>query len=301
MSHPRPGKGAGAKGGTDHPNHAADYKPLRAHPQPANVPAGLRAGRWCVVAYSRRVAGGGNDKAPRSPRSRRPISTKPPLRAWTDYDTAVAALKPGDVLGRLLDPDDGIVCLDLDNVCNPETGELDDFATELIGRFAPCYCEASPSGTGVHVWIRGELPHRINADELQVYDGRSPHYATCTGWTLPCSTDAVREPPPGALEWLYDRYPPSHQTADGDDEPPPLDPNDLPALPELSERARATYDGRFAADDDRSRRVAALARELAACGLSPAAVLGLLVAGSGPWSVALDHRRGDEDKARAYL
>lgn len=66
--------------------------------------------------------------------------------------------------------------IDLDKCRNPETGEIKEWAGEIIKRFNS-YTEISPSGTGIHILIKGRLPpnaeHQKNMPDggkIEVYD-----------------------------------------------------------------------------------------------------------------------------------
>jgi putative DNA primase/helicase len=69
--------------------------------------------------------------------------------------------------------------VDLDKCLDPETGELENWAREIIDEL-DSYAEISPSGTGVHVLVRGTLPPgRNRKGRFEAYDrGR---YFTVTG------------------------------------------------------------------------------------------------------------------------
>jgi len=86
--------------------------------------------------------------------------------------------------------DDPIVGVDLDDCRDPETGDVDDAALDIIGRL-DSYTEVSPSGTGYHVLITGELPDgRNRRGSVELYDTArfspslattsSGHHARCT-------------------------------------------------------------------------------------------------------------------------
>jgi len=49
------------------------------------------------------------------------------------------------------------VGIDLDKCRNPETGELEPEAQEIVRRM-DSYTEVSPSGTGVHIYVIGTKP-----------------------------------------------------------------------------------------------------------------------------------------------
>ena len=77
--------------------------------------------------------------------------------------------------------------VDLDSCRNPETGELDNWAAKLVA-YLDSYCEVSPSGTGVHVWVKARLavdaPHKVGQQTkasgvIEQYD--SGRYFTVTG------------------------------------------------------------------------------------------------------------------------
>ena len=62
---------------------------------------------------------------------------------------------------------------------DPATGEIEGWAQEIIEELNS-YTEISPSGTGVHILVRGELPAgRNRKGRFEAYDqGR---YFTITG------------------------------------------------------------------------------------------------------------------------
>jgi hypothetical protein len=65
--------------------------------------------------------------------------------------------RPKENLQRLIEKDDGFVFVDLDDVRNAETGEVQQWASKLIEDL-DTYCEISASGTGFHLVARGMLP-----------------------------------------------------------------------------------------------------------------------------------------------
>lgn len=68
-----------------------------------------------------------------------------------------------------------LVFVDIDNVRDPETGEISSEAVALVRRLDG-YTELSTSGRGLHVWVRGnvpELPFTAPLDQtgrLEIYD-----------------------------------------------------------------------------------------------------------------------------------
>ena len=100
----------------------------------------------------------------------------------TAFTTAADAATDRDDrgLGFTFRADGPLVGVDLDDCRDPDTGELTERA-ETIVESLESYAEVSPSGTGVHVIVRGELTEddRNRNDGVEVYDrGR---YFTVTG------------------------------------------------------------------------------------------------------------------------
>lgn len=126
------------------------------------------------------------------PRWIRRTHTKVPLRlngrnasstdpsTWTTYDRA-ADSNVGAGLGFVLNGD-GIVCLDLDHCF--ERGALAPWAQRLVDKLPPTFIERSPSGDGLHIWGRANLPFagrrvQIDGGTVEIYS--SARYLTMTG------------------------------------------------------------------------------------------------------------------------
>ena len=81
---------------------------------------------------------------------------------WGEFDQAVRhweAHKDNGIagIGYEFSGDDPFVGIDLDKCRNPETGEIESWALEIV-RHLNSYTEVSPSGTGLHIWIKGSYP-----------------------------------------------------------------------------------------------------------------------------------------------
>ncbi|MEN1682019.1 MAG: AAA family ATPase [Planctomycetota bacterium] len=75
---------------------------------------------------------------------------------WADHDLAEAMGEAADAgLGYVFAQGDGLVGIDLDNCL--ENGVLAEWAEAII-KSVNSYCEISPSGRGVKIWVGGELP-----------------------------------------------------------------------------------------------------------------------------------------------
>lgn len=117
------------------------------------IPAAMRAERrW--VCWRMETRNGKPTKVPMiaDPRWDRHAQSNNP-RTWRDYDLAVKAASKFDGTGFALG--DGWVGIDLDNCRDPETGEIDAWATAIVD-LLDSYSEVSPSGRGLHVICRGE-------------------------------------------------------------------------------------------------------------------------------------------------
>jgi primase-polymerase (primpol)-like protein len=104
---------------------------------------------------------------------------------WSTFSEALKAYETGRYAGIgfvfcSADPYSGI---DLDNCRDPETGELTPNACDLLNDFEGAYIEISPSGTGVHVIVRGKLPEKgKRRDWVEAYS--QDRYFTITGRAL---------------------------------------------------------------------------------------------------------------------
>jgi hypothetical protein len=119
-------------------------------------------------------------KVPYSPLTgKRASSTNPD--SWAGYPEAVAAYrKHGHAgIGLVLTKEDDLVGVDLDGCLDPESGEMEPWAREIIEEL-DSYAEISPSATGVHVLVRAKLPEgRNRRGRFEAYD--RARYLTMSG------------------------------------------------------------------------------------------------------------------------
>jgi len=100
---------------------------------------------------------------------------------WASFEAALEYTETAhaDGVGFVFTDDDPIVGVDLDDCRDPETGDVDDAALDIIERL-DSYTEVSPTGTGYHVLIRGELPEgRNRRGSVELYD--TARFFTVTG------------------------------------------------------------------------------------------------------------------------
>lgn len=122
-------------------------------------------------------------KVPIDPKTGKAASTNNPA-TWATHDQAVNRYNIGGCkgIGFVFTDNDTYVGIDLDKCRCKETGEILPWAQEIISSF-DSYTEVSPSGTGVHIIVKGRLPGRgKKIGDIEIYDkGR---YFTVTGETI---------------------------------------------------------------------------------------------------------------------
>jgi putative DNA primase/helicase len=163
---------------------------------------------------------GKETKLPKDPETGGFAQTDDPS-TWGSFMNANAKVRKGEMdgVGFVFTEDDSYVGIDLDNCRDPEAEEWDDWALDVMEDIGG-WIEISPSGTGAHIILKGEIPgDRNRKGDLEMYeDGR---FFTITGQLV----DENGEP------------------LDDDD--------DTPEIKEAQLALDAVYD-RFLAEDDES-------------------------------------------------
>jgi putative DNA primase/helicase len=147
-----------------------------------NVPAELKNRRqWVVWRYE--VRDGKKTKVPYNAHTARSASSTD-LETWAYFDAALDAYNNGgwDGIGLVFSSGDPYAGIDLDDVRNPETGELEERAQAILDSFPGAYKEVSPSGTGVHLIIRGKVPKVLKLKWIEAYS--QERFFTVTGVAL---------------------------------------------------------------------------------------------------------------------
>ncbi|GAB7121021.1 phage NrS-1 polymerase family protein [Natrinema pallidum] len=124
---------------------------------------------------------------------------------WASVETALEYADSGDAdgMGFVFTDDDPIVGVDLDDCRDPKTETVDDAAQDIIERL-DSYTEISPSGTGFHVLIEGELPDgRNRRGSIELYD--TARFFTVTGDSLEEMPSRVARRQ-DALESIHQEY-----------------------------------------------------------------------------------------------
>lgn len=126
---------------------------------------------------------------------------------WADFETAVAVIEQSELsvngLGFVFAEADPFVGVDIDDCRDPETGSAADWATAIIDQL-DSYTEVSPSGTGYHVLVDGDLPQgRNRKGDVELYE--SARFFTVTGDYV-SGTPAQIEPRSEALAAVHEEY-----------------------------------------------------------------------------------------------
>lgn len=156
---------------------------------------------------------GKETKLPKDPETGGFAQTDDPS-TWGSFLNANGKVKAGqmDGVGFVFTEDDSYVGIDLDNCRDPETGEWEDWALDVMQDIGG-WIEISPSGTGAHIILKGEIPgDRNRKGDLEMYeDGR---FFTITGQLVDESGERLDEDvetpeikeAQQALDAVYDRF-----------------------------------------------------------------------------------------------
>jgi putative DNA primase/helicase len=152
-----------------------------------------------------------NPHAPASYASHSHPATWGPFElAASRYENSVGSADPLNGLGLVFSDDDDLMGIDLDKCVDPDTGEVEGWALNIVERFET-YAEVSPSGTGIKLWLYGTLPGERRRDDsrgIEMYDTK--RFFTVTGQRLECAPRTVARPDPELLDaFYYSVFPPS--------------------------------------------------------------------------------------------
>lgn len=146
--------------------------------QTDNIPAELRElPQWV----------GRKGKIPFDPKTGKGAKAGEPS-TWGTFGQAVIGMEIGsfDGIGFEFATGGGLVGIDLDHVVNVQTGEVQDWALDIVKRLNS-YTEYSPSGTGLHVFVYGDIPasgrkktiNKNTGEAVELY--KEKRYFTVTG------------------------------------------------------------------------------------------------------------------------
>lgn len=150
------------------------------------------------ICWRAEVRDGKKAKVPYEVKTGRKASVADPA-TWATFREAISA-QGYDGIGCVLTKDDPYTGIDLDHCFDPETGKLEPRSEKILTRL-DSYAEKSPSGTGVHIWVKAKLPPGgRKKGQIELYD--SGRYLTVTGDHL-SGTPATIETRQTELETLH--------------------------------------------------------------------------------------------------
>lgn len=172
-------------GGTKNLGEANEPKPAGLEVNASGIPQELKAlDQWVDWKFkfdeSRKKKW---TKVPVSPATGRFAKSTDPS-TWATFDEAWAYYQSRkgrgiDGLGFMFSKADPFTGIDLDDCRNPETGVIQPWALEIVEGM-DSFTELSPSGEGLHIFVKGELQgDGMNTEEIEMYD--SKRYFTVTG------------------------------------------------------------------------------------------------------------------------
>lgn len=175
-------------------------------PTQEELPAALvDRSQWVCWRVENRGDGSDPTKVPVDPETDDCASTTDPS-TWASFRTVrdhAVATDAVDGLGIVFTPQDPFVGVDLDDCRDPDTNTRTDRATAIIERL-DSYTEVSPSGTGFHVIVQGDLPDgRNRRGTVEMYD--TARYFTVTGDHVDRTPRTVTERTT-ALAAIHDDY-----------------------------------------------------------------------------------------------
>jgi hypothetical protein len=135
-----------------------------------NIPAKLRERRQWVL-WLNEIRGGQQTKVPYQTTGKQAKSDSPDT--WSDYESTTSIAEANGKyagVGFMFSESDGLAGIDLDACRDPNTGQIADWAREIIQRL-DSYSEVSPSQTGIKIFVRGKSPFLSGKNKTLEYDG----------------------------------------------------------------------------------------------------------------------------------
>lgn len=124
------------------------------------------------------------------------------LELLVSFDMAMTAMSRGrfDGVGFAFLPGDGLIGIDIDGAINLQTGEISERARQIV---AACdsFTELSPSGKGLHIYVRGQT-ETFKSDDIGVEVFCGSQFFTVTGEHYAGTPETVNAITPEALDML---------------------------------------------------------------------------------------------------
>jgi len=157
-----------------------------------NIPDKLKENKYWV-GWKREERNGRIAKIPINPANGKRADTTSP-QTWGTFMEALSAYERFklDGIGFVFTYENPYVGIDIDH-CIDENGNMNEVARDIILRLNS-YAEISPSGSGIHILCKGQLPEGKKRDSnigLEMYSEK--RYFTVTGNIVPGSSRCVEE------------------------------------------------------------------------------------------------------------
>lgn len=159
-----------------------------------NIPAEMRDYKqWVVWRYEESIEGKPT-KVPYNAVSNYKASVTN-SNDWASFSDAFMAATSGkyDGLGFVLTANDPFVFIDLDTPKDKTAEEfqaIQERQNKIFNSFQS-YAELSPSGTGAHIIVKGDIPSGRKRSSIEIYS--KERYMTMTGNIIPGSEPKIRE------------------------------------------------------------------------------------------------------------
>ena len=145
--------------------------------------------QWVLWRYE--IREGKKTKVPYQPDGKMASTTD--AKTWSSLNFVSDVYSTGMYagIGFVVTTADKFCGVDLDHCRNPETGEIQQWASEIVHKLNS-YTEITPSMEGVRVWLKGKIPPGGNRKgNIEIYDqGR---YFTVTGKHLDGTPTNIEE------------------------------------------------------------------------------------------------------------
>lgn len=151
-------------------------------PKQESIPEELKGyNQW--VVWKAKPRDGKTTKVPYDPKSGKEARTNE-ASTWAAFDKAWQMYQSGGYtgIGFVLTDKDPFCGVDLDHCRDPKTEIIEDWATNIVQELKG-YTELSPSGAGLRIFVKAELPPGPRKKgNFEVYDTK--RYLTITGRTI---------------------------------------------------------------------------------------------------------------------
>lgn len=150
----------------------------------ASIPAEMKAARSWLVYRFEPGEGGRKNKIPYDPKTGRKANNP---KLGVTFEEAKAASKNFSGIGFYVEAP--YIVIDIDG-CVDKDGNVADYAVEIV-REINSFTEASPSGTGLHIWGKGEKPGAACRKGIEIYSTK--RFLTVTGVQVPGTPCEIRD------------------------------------------------------------------------------------------------------------